>query len=800
MTNSDNSLPLQGVRVLDLCEGLGDSCGRYLADLGADVILVEPPGGSPARQLPPLIDGHSVYFASHAINKQSTVLDADIEQDRNTFLSLAKQADILLHPRSARALRWLDEIQSVTEATDSTLVTLAISGFGDSGPYSDYQGSNSVHMAMAGIAARSGLKGREPLLPPGQLCSESASIQAAWVGLLGYWQRLHTGVGGAIDFSVFEASCQILDPALGVTGSAAGGQSATKLAPRGRPPEGKGYPFFRCADGYVRICVLNPRQWQAMSAWLGDDHPFTDPSFSKMGKRYKHLRDINALIAELFLDKTGEELATDGQRRGVPIAVVATPQEVLNNEHFTARQAFTELELAPGLSGAVPNGLVTINGERAGVRTGAPAVDSGSSQFSSQTATSVTAKAESNPKRRALEGIRVLDLGIIVAGAELGRLLADQGAEVIKIETNAYPDGLRQSMDGAPMTDSFAQGSRGKLSLGLNLRSEEGKRLFRELVAKSDIVLSNFKPGTMDSLGFGYSELKAINPQIIVSESSALGDSGPLSKSMGYGPLVRASSGLVGLWRYPDDEAGFGDALTIFPDHMAARVSATAVLAMLIRREHSGEGGTVSLAQAEAILGTLSSDLLMESLQAGSLAACGNQGRFNAPSNLFVCAGDDEWCAIDVESDDQWQSFCTAIERPDLAADQSLQNAAGRLARRDELEKVVSAWTQTRTPQQVTDTLQHAGIAAGTLRRIHELPDDPHLKARDFFRINEQPGLEAPLLTENGPASKSFLPNPEIKPAPFVGQHTRPLVKGILGLDDAEIDALIASGDLEESA
>jgi crotonobetainyl-CoA:carnitine CoA-transferase CaiB-like acyl-CoA transferase len=798
MEQSFESQPLHGLRILDLCDGIGDSCGRYLADLGAEVILVEAVGGSPARNFPPLIDGQSAWFATHAANKQSTVLDIHSRKDCSDFIELAQAADIILYSRSPSSLAWLSKVTHLIDEADSTLIALAISDFGDSGPYSKFTGSNPVHLAMAGVTARSGVRGREPLLPPGQLAQESAAIQAAWVALVAYWQRLHTGYGGCIDFSIFESCCQILDPALGVTGSASGGKSATKLAPHSRPPVGKMYPFFECADGFVRICVLNPRQWQAMSEWLGKDHPFTDPVYARMGKRHQHLDEINALIQKMFINENGDDLVAEGQRRGVPIAAVASPQKVLTHHHFNARKAFSQIIVSPNKIGKAPSGFLKINGVRAGMRRPAPQLGSHQAQFKSEGFTPTQKNQNKDTGRHPLEGIRVLDLGVIVAGAELGRLFADQGAEVIKIESSAYADGLRQSVSGDPISESFAQGSRGKKSLGLNLRSKEGKHLFKELVAKSDIVLSNFKPGTMDSLGFGYSDLKTINPRIIVSESSALGGSGPMSKSMGYGPLVRANSGLTGLWRYPDEESSFGDSVTIFPDHLAARVSAVAILALLINRERTGKGGTVSLSQAETIMMCLGPELLKESLEPGWLQPCGNRGRYDAPSNIFHCAGDDEWCAIDIRGDKQWQALCHLMDRPDLLNNSRFDTAGDRVAANEYLEQQVADWTISLEPNQLVENLQQAGIAAGKMFRVNELPDNPHLRARDFFRVNHQPSMSGPLLTENGPAGKFFFPEPKIEPAPFAAQHTRMLMTEILGLENSEVNALLKSGDLEE--
>ena len=176
----------------------------------------------------------------------------------------------------------------------------------------------------------------------------------------------------------------------------------------------------------------------------------------------------------------------------------------------------------------------------------------------------------------------MLDFGVIVLGAEAARLFADQGAEVIKVESRAFPDGARVS----PV--HFAIGHRGSRSVGVNLRSAEGVEVVKRLVAESDVVLANFKPGTLEKLGLGPRTLHEINPGIVIAGSSAVGATGPWSSWMGYGPLVRCASGLTSLWRYPDDAESFSDSTTIHPDHYAARVTAITALAALIARRRVG--------------------------------------------------------------------------------------------------------------------------------------------------------------------------------------------------------------------
>ena len=786
--------PLDELCVLEIADGLSGMCGRYLADLGATVRLIEPSCGVESRNKAPLYKGKSLYFESHHCNKESVVADLEQPDGRQLFYSLLEHSDILIANTNVDAFtRGPLNIKSLMEHFPE-LVIISITDFGLNGPYKDFTANNAVHMALTGQLARSGIKGHAPLLPPGDLAYETTAIQAAWAALIAYWQRLNTGLGDHLDFSVMEGTAQILDPALGATGSAAAGKSAKSLAPRGRPPVGAFYPIFPCADGYVRVCILNPRQWAGMSAWLGEDHPFTDPSWGNLAKRFASIKDVNALIAKRFSRECKVDLVKEGQQRGVPIAAVATPSDVLKDFHFHARKSFIDLPIGEE-NARLANGYIEIDGTKIGLRTVAPSLGNVKAPSSN--------KLKPNSRMGSTDqapfaNLRVLDLGVIVAGAELGRLFADQGADVIKVENHAFPDGLRQSRTGDPITESFAQGSRGKRSLGLNLRSEKGLALFKQLIAKSDIVLSNFKPGTMDSLGLGYEQLKQINPAIIVADSSALGSSGPLSKSMGYGPLVRASTGLTGLWRYPEMEHGYADGITIYPDHFAARITATAILSLLIRREKTGLGGTVSQCQAEAILGAMTDLLMLESLTPNSLEAQGNRGRFYAPSNIFSCAGDDEWCVISAENDQQWQALCSVIGKNDLAKNKRFTTNEARLTHADEIETHIQAWAIDQSPDAVMASLQAAGVPAAKMMRVSEIEHDPQLKARGYFRELQQPGLSAEkLLTENGPSKALRLPNPRLRPAPFMAQHTEEIAKEVLGLSDAEISELVSNGDLE---
>jgi crotonobetainyl-CoA:carnitine CoA-transferase CaiB-like acyl-CoA transferase len=342
---------------------------------------------------------------------------------------------------------------------------------------------------------------------------------------------------------------------------------------------------------------------------------------------------------------------------------------------------------------------------------------------------------------------------------------------------------------------------RNKRSLGLNLRSDEGKKIFADLVKVSDVVLTNFKPGTLASLGFDMDTLLLLNPQVILSESSAFGNHGTWSRRLGYGPLVRASAGLSSLWSYPEDQDGFSDAITIFPDHVVARLNAAAIVALLIRRDRTGAGGRVSTAQVDAIFGGLADALLAESLAPGSgnLRTTGNDRSHDAFRGVYAAKGDDEWIVIDADNNERFRAAATAIGRPDLAMDPAFATPAQRWARRHELRTVLADWTRAKDARSAAAFLQAAGVPAGAMFRAEDLQNDPHLRRRNVFGKFHQPQLEDPFITNLGEARGQALPGPRLMPAPLMAEHTREVLIDTLGLKDAEIDRLLELGAVEEN-
>jgi crotonobetainyl-CoA:carnitine CoA-transferase CaiB-like acyl-CoA transferase len=770
---------LAGLRVLEIAPPSAGPVTRYFAELGAEVIHV------PQAEI--VDDAIAAVLANSG--KRIVRLDLATKAGLDRLADLAADADILLSTRLDGRLAdpvsdaWLASVR----ARNPQLVAARLSPFGKGSSLESWQLTASVMDALSGVLSRSGAPGRAPLLPPGDISLQCSYVQAAWVVLVSYFNRLRTGQGDALDLSLLEGAVQCMDPGYAIGGSATAGVPASRL-PRGRPESRHMYPLLPCKDGFVRICVLAPRQWQNMFRWMGEPEKYASPEYCKLQVRFA-CPTLMPDIAALFRDKTRAELEAEGETHGVPIAPVLTVTEAMASPQLAARGALTQITLADGRTATAPNGLLEMDGRRTAAAGAAQEERSDAGWIGGVRFAPAPA---ATPPARPLSGITVLDFGVIVAGAEQSRLLADQGALTLKLENKAFPDGARQSLGTeGPISINFAMGHRNKKSVGINLRDPRGKAMFLDLVRRSDIVLSNFKPGTLGSLGIDYGALSQANPAIVMGDSSAYGPTGPWSGRAGYGPLVRASSGLTAQWVYPDAPSEFSDGMTIYPDHVSGRLLAIGALALLVRRMRTGWGGTTSLAQAEVISAHLGAHIAAHSL--GETRPL----RPDAPWNIFPCAGDDEWVVVTVRNDADWRALASVIGREDLLAQASLATAAGRRAAQGELDAAVAAWTATRTPREAMELLQAAGVPGAKMLRVSELPEFGFYAERGILKRAGHPHIAHEFFMENAMAISERLPEPDFAPAPLLGEHTLWAASELLGLDEQTIASLVESGVLE---
>lgn len=804
-SHAAEELPLHGVRMLDLTDGKGELSTRMLADLGADVVRVEWDPQSASRTHQPVVNGISAHHEAFNANKRSLKLDLTTAAGRKQFDSLLPNVDIVFTSFEPKRQRELDLEPSRLRQRNPHLVVVSLTHFGLTGPWSDWQGTESIHLALSAALARSGAVDRAPLLPPLQLALQSAALQAAWATMAAYSARLVDGEGDAIDISVFEAVVQTFDPGFGMAGSAAGGIPAAD-GPRGRVDFSFRYPFFNVADGVVRMAILSPRQWAGMFEWLGRPEAFTGDEWKSLQVRFSRSPELHCAIQRHLEKMTRAEVLEAASRYGIPAAPVLQPNEVMEEEHYRARGSFRMIEV-DGRSIPIADGFVEFDDRRAGIRHRAPSLGAHTQEvlreFAAPAANSPSAaepaafgSAPSTQPALPFAGLRVVDFGVIVAGGEGGRLFADLGAEVIKIENLTVPDGSRQSMAGDAMSVLFAWGNRNKKSFGIDVKSPEGNALIRELLRTADVLLSNFKPGTLRSLGLTYEQLVEINPSIIVVESSAYGHTGPWSTSPGYGPIVRAVVGVSGLWRYHDDRSRFFDDVTIYPDHSAARAMAVAVAAKLIQRRRTNLGGAINLAQTEVALTQIAPVFAAEALQPGTTIAVGNIGPGDAPRGVWPGAGDDEWLVVDVNSDAHFQGLASVLGLD--AHDPRFQDATSRVTHRAELDSSVAAWSSSRHPAAAMRELQAAGVPSAQMLRLPELLTNEQLASRRAFQMERHPLVEREMPSEGLPGRFERMPAVRVTPAPVIGEHTRQIAESVLGLEQDEIERLIASGILQE--
>jgi benzylsuccinate CoA-transferase BbsF subunit len=402
---------------------------------------------------------------------------------------------------------------------------------------------------------------------------------------------------------------------------------------------------------------------------------------------------------------------------------------------------------------------------------------------------------------RFLEGVRFVDLTWAGAGPFSTKVFSDFGAEVIKVESVSRADPVRL---GAPFKDGvaglnrsgyFASRNTGKKSLALNLKQEDAREVVRELICHADVVSNNFGPGAMERLGFGYEAVKAIKPDIIYLAMPMYGEDGPFSGLLGVGMTISAVTGLMSLTGHEGGPPiGPG---THYPDHAANPYHAAfAVLAALRLRRRTGRGMKIDLAQVESTINFMGALVAEHSASGLEPTRIGNRSRAHAPHAIFRCKGTDEWCAVAALDDAQWRALAKAIRRQDLCDDPDLATVSGRLARINEVEAAVAAWTAERSAEEVMQRLQGVGVSTGIVENSRTLiEEDAQLDFRGYWQRVDHPEIGA--MTLNSPPYRLDGERVELVRPPLIGEHSDALLTEILNYTPGRIAELRASGAIE---
>ena len=398
---------------------------------------------------------------------------------------------------------------------------------------------------------------------------------------------------------------------------------------------------------------------------------------------------------------------------------------------------------------------------------------------------------------RILEGVRIIAFTNGYAGPYAGRLLGQFGAELIKVESHSGGlDGFSlfgqyHQVNASPR---FIECNLATRSLTVNLNHPVGVRLIKELAARSDGVLVNFRPQVLERLGLGDEELRKANPGIVILKMPGLGLTGRKSWYGTWGFNLTAFSGMTYLWNHPEQDRPIGSQ-GVYPDHLGFILAPTLMVAALLHRKLTGEGVSIDLAQAEATAYALGVTYLESTINCAEPQPRGNQDPTASPHGCYRCQGEDRWCVLSVRTDEEWSRFCRVIGREELTADPRFSDRRARSEHASELDKVVETWTASQSAEEVMRRLQAEGIPAGVVQNGADLMNDPQLRHRDYFESFQDSPI-GPFEVPRSALQFREMTDEPLSPTPPLGEHTEEILHDLLGYDDDTIKQWKAEGIL----
>jgi crotonobetainyl-CoA:carnitine CoA-transferase CaiB-like acyl-CoA transferase len=790
--------------VLDLSDARGQFAGLVLAQLGADVIVIEPPGGSPSRGLGPYAGDRSLTWEAWNRGKRSLVLDGATAAGRGVLLRLAATADVLVEsgPPSVLADAGLgyDDLSRVNPG----LVYVSITAFGDDGPKASWAATDLTVWAAAGPLALTGDDDRAPLRVPGGQAFLHAASDAAGGAIAALLERSKSGLGQRVVVSAQRSAtmatqAQILNVAYHdqVTERAAGGSAWGQLVNR---------YLYPALDGHVSVTLgfgsaVGPFT-NRLVAWLYEegicDEATRDKDWIGFAARLQsgeeplseHQR-IKDLVATFTATKTKANLFAAALRRKVLIAPVATISDILASEQLEARRFW---EVVDGVR--CPGRWAEI--EPVGLRDLGPAPRLGQHTEDVLAAVPVRRAAVAAPNRermKALDGLKVLDFTWSMAGPVTIRVLADLGATVIRVESRRHADTARtlrpfDRRADPPVSGAYADFNAGKLGLSLELGRPGALQVARDLVQWADVVCESFSPGTMASWGLDYETLRRSRPDLIMLSSSLMGQTGPLARYVGFGNTGASLAGFTHLTGWPD-RAPAGP-YSAYTDYVSPRLALAALLAAVDYERRTGQGTYIDFSQTAAALMFLAPAVLQRTIADEEPRPMGNADHDFAPHGVYPVEGDDSWVALACTDDEQWVALARLLARTDL----STLGLGERRLRAAELDKVITEWTSTRSGPDVQAACQAEGVPAHVVQNSPECWADPQLWQQGHFR--EVPHAVVGSVWVQGPRLElSGTPADVTRAGPELGEHSWAILEEILGYDADRIVALYADWALD---
>jgi crotonobetainyl-CoA:carnitine CoA-transferase CaiB-like acyl-CoA transferase len=766
---------LAGFRIVELADTVaGEYCGKLLADFGAEVIKVEAPEcGSRTRAMAPLLaDGPegSALFAYLNTNKRSVVLDAE------RLDGLIASADAVIEDREwGRSER------------HPSVIFCSITPFGAGAPaeFENAKSINVFHSSGWGYHTPSHADpGKPPLQGPGRFLADyEAGLDAALCVASALFGRLHTGRGECIDVSAHAVLVSRADCILGrfITGEvpAAGRRDDYDQA---GPAS-----FFACADGFVYLYMTSRAHWSGLKELLGHADwldAFEDDwlEFSVSAEKVDAFRRG---FAAWVRGMPKESAAERAQRLGVPLVPVNEAGDLHQSPQYRHRGFFQEMRHPALGDAAYPTVPYALDASPARITSAAPTLGEHTEAVldglgAPRTPPSVRVpqlKPPKQPRGGPLQGVRVVELTKVWAGPYAGKLLAQLGAEVIKVETAGAPEEMRAyggtDINHAPY---FLSINHEILSVELDIKSDEGMARLGELIARSDIVVNNLRPGAMERQGLGYERLAAIKPDIISVSIKMWGNDGPLGHQTGYAPCFAALAGLASLVGYPGGPP-LGTSMR-YGDSTVGAAAAYAAVVALLHRELTGEGQFVDLSAVETLSSMVGDCLLEQSLTAKRLGPNGNRHPDMCPHGCYPCT-DDSWIAVAVADDAEWRRLCQILGGAALVSDARYATMDARHRHAEALDDALAALTRDHDAEELAQRLRAAGVPACKSATVIDTIGDQRLWDRELFRfVTDHREGQRPIVGPSWRLARS--PARIERGAPDLGEDTDYVLREIL--------------------
>lgn len=837
---------LDGLRILDLTDDRGHLAGLLLAQLGAEVVLCEPPGGHRTRHRGPYVDDvadpeRSIEFLVYNRGKRSVLIS-----DAAQIAELAAHCDAVISC-GAFAVD-LDALR----AANPQLVTASITPFGETGPKAGWAATDLTVAASSGTMSLTGDRDRAPVRIGSPQTWHNAAVDTAGAVLMALHERQHSGLGQHVDTSGQQSfvDCTQFQMMAVLTG----GEVPVRL-PGAVNLGGFLIPWvYECADGYVTVTFL----FGPMIA------PFTsrilrwacEEGFCEPELRDKDWVDFGMAIVEgresmdtfdraikaltsFVATKTKAELLERALSDNLLIAPITTTADVLALDQLDVRDYWQQVEM-PRADGPAPvrlcGALAKTTGEpladlppapRLGQHTALYVPDAGAHGADAPAAApdshAVGGNADPPPRadesravvgpaitarprapvtptgrtmERPLEDVKILDFMWALAGPGATRTLADYGATVVKVESELKPDVLRGvhpfigEEGGQENALQFHSINAGKMDLTLDLSLPEARDVVLDLVRWCDVLTESFSPKAMENWGLTYDVLREVNPDLVMFSSCLMGQTGPMRLYAGFGTMAAAIAGFYPVTGWPDRiPAG---PFTAYTDYISPKLGVMLILSALAERDRTGRGQHIDFSQMEGALHFLATEFADEEINARTAGRAGNADRHMSPHGVYPATGDDRWVAIACETGAHWSALANLLG---ASADLRGLDAEGRRSHAETIDAAITAWTEPQEAADIEAALQARGVPAHRVNDAADLMADPQIVAREHF-LSVPHAKHGHTWVEDSNFDLSRTPGYPLWGGPMFGEHNMEVLEGILGYDPDKIANLVIAGAL----